>query len=911
MAIQYILFKTTLEITMLNPDIILVDGSSYLYRAFHALPPLTNSKGQPTGATYGVTNMLRKLLKEYDTDNVAVVFDPKGKTFRDDLYPEYKANRPPMPDDLSVQIQPLFEIIKAMGLPLIIVDGVEADDVIGTIAQLAKSEDKSILVSTGDKDMAQLVNGKITLINTMNDKYMDIEGVKEKFGVSPELIIDYLTLIGDTSDNIPGVAKVGPKTAVKWLNEYGSLDGIIENADNIKGKVGENLRTALKDLPLSKSLVTIKCDVELPFDIHGLKQQEKNKEKLLELYKTLEFKSWLSELLSDEEVSDETKIITQVDYQTIFTEAALKELIKALEKQDLFAIDTETTSLNYMQAELVGICLSYQVGTGYYIPVAHDYIDAPKQLSREVVLEALKPLLISNAYKKVGHNLKYDISIFAKYGIEFKGVAYDTMLEAFLLESGSRLDMDTLSLKYLGHKNVTFEEVAGKGTKQLTFNQVDIESASQYAAEDADITLRLHEKLWPMMETDENLMSVFENTEMPLVSILSQMERTGVLIDADLLHQQSADLATKLQAIEEKAYNIAGCTFNMNSPKQLQKILFEDMKLPILKKTPTGQAATSEEVLQELALDYPLPKLILEYRSFSKLKSTYTDKLPLLIDKNSGRVHTSYHQVGAATGRFSSSDPNLQNIPIRTEEGRKIRKAFIAPNNCKILAADYSQIELRIMAHMSSDKGLKEAFSNGWDVHRATAAEVFNVPLEEVTDLQRRSAKAINFGLIYGMSAYGLSKQLDVERNEAQAYIDMYFERYPGVKKYMDDIRDKAHKTGCVQTLFGRKMHLPEINSKNKMRQMAAERAAVNAPMQGTAADIIKRAMIKMDKIIREKDLPIRMIMQVHDELVFEVANDFIDDAKALIPEIMANAAELDVPLVADVGVGNNWDEAH
>ncbi|MAZ39972.1 MAG: DNA polymerase I [Legionellales bacterium] len=898
---------------MQNPERILIDGSSYLYRAFHAMPPLMNSKGQPTGAIYGVVNMLKRLLKDYDTKHVIVVFDPKGKTFRDDLYPAYKANRPSMPDDLRVQIAPLFEIIKAMGLPLVIVDGVEADDVIGTMAKNAVQENKTVLISTGDKDMAQLVDEHVTLINTMNNKLMDIDGVQEKFGVPPELIIDYLTLIGDTVDNVPGVPKVGPKTAVKWLLEYGNLDNIIANADNIKGKVGENLRESITYLPLSKKLVTIKVDVTLPFDEDELIQKASQKERLIMLYREMEFKTWLSELLSDDQTvsEDAPSKVLQVDYQTVLTETTLENIIKKIKAKKIFAIDTETNSLNYMQADLIGISLAIEVDQAYYIPLAHDYLDAPEQLSREYVLQQLKPLLTDENIQKVGHNLKYDISIFAKYDIELMGVAFDTMLEAFLLESGSRLDMDTLALKFLGHKTISFEDVAGKGAKQISFNQVDIKTATQYAAEDADVTLKLHHLFWSKIKKDDALAEVLTQTEMPLVNILSKIERTGVLIDADILHQQSTDLAARLQVIETQAFERVGAQFNMNSPKQLQKILFEDMGIPVIKKTPTGQPATSEEVLQELAHDYPLPKLILEYRSLSKLKSTYTDKLPLLIDRGSGRVHTSYHQVGAATGRFSSSDPNLQNIPIRTVDGRKIRQAFIAPEGYQLLAADYSQIELRIMAHLSEDKGLCDAFAQGLDIHKATAAEVFSVALDDVTDLQRRSAKAINFGLIYGMSAFGLAKQLHVERADAQAYIDMYFERYPGVKAYMTNIREQAHSNGYVETYFGRKLHLPAINAKNKMQQNAAERAAINAPMQGTAADIIKRAMIKLDTLITSKSLPIKIVMQVHDELIFEVANDIVEEAKVLLATTMENAVKLHVPLVVDVGVGINWDEAH
>lgn len=890
-------------------SVVLIDGSSYLYRAFHALPPLTNSQGQPTGAIYGVLNMLRKLLQDYQPQYVAVVFDPKGKTFRDKLYTEYKANRPPMPDELRTQIQPLFEIIKAMGLPLIVVDGYEADDVIGTIAKKAEIEKMNVLISTGDKDLAQLVNKHITLINTMNNTVLDEAEVVNKFGVVPERIIDYLTLIGDTVDNVPGVAKVGPKTAVKWLTEYSSLDGVIENADKITGKIGENLREALPTLPLSKELVTIKLDVSLPFDFHTLQKTKPDEETLLHYYQTLEFKSWLSLLLQHRE--EKKPVIDRSLYITLLEKDAFLDFIESLKKESLFALDTETTSLDYMQAELVGMSFALETGKVYYLPLKHDCLGAPSQLDTSFVLNQLKPILTSSTIKKVGHNLKYDITILARAGITLQGIAFDTMLEAFLLSSGSRLDLDTLALKYLSHKNITFEEVAGKGAKQITFNKVDIDIATQYAGEDSDVTLRLHHILWAKIKEDAALKHVLQKLEMPLVPILSEIERTGVLIDIQHLNAQSDDLEKRLKITEEKAFKLSGATFNMNSPKQLQKLLFEDLKLPMLKKTPTGQAATSEEVLQELAHEYPLPKLILEYRSLSKLKSTYTDKLPKLVDKDTGRVHTSYHQVGAATGRFSSSDPNLQNIPARTEDGRRIRQAFIAPPGSLILAADYSQIELRIMAHFSEDKGLCDAFAKGLDIHRATAAEVFGVPLDKVTEIQRRSAKAINFGLIYGMSAFGLSKQLDIDRKSAEAYIDMYFHRYPGVKKFMEKIREQARKYGHVETLLGRKLYLPDINSSNRMLKNAAERTAINAPMQGTAADIIKQAMIDVYQCIQTEKIDAKIILQVHDELVFEVGEKDIDTAKKLLPQKMMDAVTLQVPLVVGVGVGKNWDEAH
>jgi DNA polymerase I len=897
-----------------KPLIVLVDGSSYLYRAFHALPPLTNKKGQPTGAIYGVLNMLKKLLLDYQPAYIGIVFDPKGKTFRDDLYADYKAHRPPMPNDLKVQIDPLFTLIRAMGLPLIILDGYEADDVIGTIAKEAVKENFKVVISTGDKDIAQLVNEDITLINTMTNTQLDREGVINKFGVPPERIIDYLTLIGDTSDNIPGVAKVGPKTAVKWLAEYGSLQGVIDHADEIGGKVGENLKIALPTLGLSEQLVTIKCDIPLPFDFHTLKAQEKDIPQLKSLYADLEFKTWLAELerMDGGSISPKNPLTMHPEnYRMILSMSDFDDLLTQLKTQILIAIDTETTSLDYMQARLVGISIAFISGDAYYIPLRHDYLGAPEQLDVKIVLEALKPFLESEKLLKVGHNLKYDISIFSKENILLKGVAFDTLLEAFLLSSGSRLDLDTLTLKHLGHKNISFEEIAGKGAKQLTFNQVNVEEATRYAAEDAEASLQLHQLFWPKIQKDLALKNVLETLEIPLVSILSEIERTGVLIDTHYLIEQSENLAKRIELLENQIYALANCIFNINSPKQLQEVLFEKLQLPIIKKTPTGQAATSEEVLQELAHEYPLPKLILEYRSLSKLKSTYTDKLPKLVNQATGRVHTSYHQVGAATGRFSSSDPNLQNIPIRTEEGRKIRQAFIAPKGYQLLAADYSQIELRIMAHFSEDEGLCQAFSKGLDIHIATAAEVFGVPLDKVSDLQRRSAKAINFGLIYGMSAFGLAKQLDIDRNSAQAYIDRYFHRYPGVKAFMEKTRQQAYDQGYVETLLGRKLYLPEIKSSNRMLKNAAERAAINAPMQGTAADIIKRAMIDVYHALKKAQLEARIIMQVHDELVFEVADKDISQAKILIPQIMQNALRLHVPLVVDVGIGPNWDEAH
>lgn len=894
-----------------SKPLVLVDGSSYLYRAFHALPPLTNSKGQPTGAIKGVAAMLRKLVDEYQPEHMVVVFDAKGKTFRDDLYPEYKAHRPPMPEELRAQIEPLHQLIEAMGFPILKIEGVEADDVIGTLARQATEQGIETVISTGDKDMAQLVNEHVTLVNTMNNTKMDVQGVVDKFGIPPELIIDYLALIGDTVDNIPGVPKVGPKTALKWLQEYESLEGIKTNADSIKGKVGESLRAALEQLPLSYQLATIKLDVSLDKGPAEYFLQAPDKEALIAHYTELEFKAWLQELLSESSGSAVASARKQ-NYETILDEKNLDAWIEKLQQAPLFAVDTETTSLNYMQAELVGLSFSVEPGEAAYLPVSHDYPGAPEQLHRDRVLEKLKPLLEDPKTFKVGQNLKYDSHILARYNVKLQGIRFDTMLESYVLDStASRHDMDSLALKYLGHRTIHFEDIAGKGVKQLTFNQIPLELAAPYAAEDADITLRLHQVLYPKLQADDALLSVFENIEMPLVPILTQIEENGALIDADDLRLQSQRLAKKIQILEQDAFDIAGEKFNLGSPKQLGVILYEKLNIPVIKKTPKGQPSTAEPVLQELSHDYPLPKVILEHRSYSKLKSTYTDKLPELIDRNTGRIHTSYHQAVAATGRLSSSDPNLQNIPIRSEAGREIRKAFIAEQGNCILAADYSQIELRIMAHLSADKGLLDAFSTGLDIHKATAAEVFSVPVEKVSADQRRNAKAINFGLIYGMSAFGLARQLKIGRNEAQQYIDQYFARYPGVRNYMDNTRAVAAKQGYVETLFGRRLYLPEINASNGMRRQAAERAAINAPMQGTAADIIKLAMISVDNWINETGLDARLIMQVHDELVMEVNQRQIAEVSEGLKLIMESAAKLDVPLVVDVSTGKNWDEAH
>ncbi len=900
------------------PLLVLVDGSSYLYRAYHALPELKSSKGQPTGAVRGVIAMLRRLIDEIKPDYMAVVFDAKGKTFRNDMYADYKANRPPMPDDLRAQIEPLHDCVKAMGLPLLSVQGVEADDVIGTLATQAPEYGLQTLISTGDKDMAQLVNEHVTLVNTMTDTRMDISGVVGKFGVGPELIVDYLTLIGDTVDNVPGIPKVGPKTAVKWLAQFGDFDAIMNNAESIKGKVGENLRESLEFLPLSRQLVTIKRDVELGVLPRDLMIAAPEKEQLLDLFQHLEFKGWLNELeqvssaeaVVDDQVTPEP-VVQDVNYQIITEQELFDDWLKRLAQAEAFAFDTETTSIDYMQAEIVGVSFAITEGEAAYVPVAHDYAGAPDQLDRDAVLAALKPLLEDRNKAIIGQNLKYDMSVLARYDISLRGIADDTMLESYVVDSNGRHNMDFLAQKYLELQTIHYEDVAGKGARQIPFNQVSVEVAGPYAAEDADITLRLHQVLTPKLRALPGVESLYRNIELPLVSVLSVVERNGVVIDADLLGQQSYELAARMQEVEMQAHDLAGEVFNMGSPKQIQVILFERMELPVLAKTPKGQPSTAESVLAELANDYPLPRLILEHRSLSKLKSTYTDKLPLQIDRDTGRVHTSYHQAVTATGRLSSSDPNLQNIPVRTEEGRRIRKAFIAPDGYKLLAADYSQIELRIMAHLSADERLLEAFAAGEDIHLATAAEVFAVGLEQVSSEQRRAAKAINFGLIYGMSAFGLAKQLGIDRTSAKEYVDTYFARYPGVQRYMERTRERAHLLGFVETLFRRRLYLPEIDAKNAARRQYAERTAINAPMQGTAADIIKRAMITVQQWLQDSDEDARLIMQVHDELVLEVAEDRVDTVCAKVVELMTSAAELAVPLVVDTGVGDNWDEAH
>ncbi|WP_417564890.1 DNA polymerase I [Marinobacter sp.] len=901
-----------------TPPVVLVDGSSYLFRAYHALPPLTTSKNHPTGAIKGVISMIRRLEQDFPGSKMVVVFDAKGKTFRHDLYEEYKANRPPMPEDLACQIEPIHEMVKAMGLPLLIVTGVEADDVIGTLADEATSKGIDVVVSTGDKDMAQLVSDHVTLINTMTETRMDRDGVVEKFGVTPEQIVDYLALVGDKVDNIPGVNKCGPKTAVKWLQTYKNLDNLIEHADEIKGKIGEYLREATETLPLSRELATIRTDVELDFGLEDLTLREQDDKQLLELFREYELRSWIAELedngSSPTAPADEnTAPEVGRNYSVITDQNELEQWLQRLRAADLFAFDTETTSLRYMDAEIVGVSFAIKPGEAAYVPLGHDYMGAPDQLDREAVLEQLKPLLEDPGLAKVGQNLKYDKNVLANHGISLEGIAEDTMLESYVLNSvGTRHDMDSLAMHYLGEKTISFESIAGKGAKQLTFNQIELEKAAPYAAEDADITLRLHNVLWPKLKETGRLATVYEEIDLPLVPVLSRMEQRGTLISASTLRQHSQELAERLAELEKQAHDVAGETFNLGSPQQLQAIFYEKMGLPVVKKTPKGAPSTAEPVLQELAHDYELPRLILEHRSLSKLKSTYTDTLPKLIHHRTGRVHTSYHQAVTATGRLSSSEPNLQNIPIRSEQGRRIRQAFIAQEGYKLVAADYSQIELRIMAHLSGDKGLLNAFEHGEDIHKATAAEVFGTSLDGVSSDQRRSAKAINFGLIYGMSAFGLSRQLNVERKLAQQYIDRYFERYPGVLKYMDNIRKQAHDDGFVETLFGRRLYLPEINARNKQLQQAAERTAINAPMQGTAADIIKRAMVDVENwLLTEHADEARMTMQVHDELILEVKESALEKIRKGLVKRMSAAAELDVPLLVEAGAGDNWDEAH
>lgn len=926
-----------------NP-FILVDGSSYLYRAYHAFPPLTNSKGEPTGAMYGVLNMLRSLIIQYKPSHVAVVFDAKGKTFRDELYEEYKSNRPPMPDDLREQIEPLHEMVQAMGLPLLSITGVEADDVIGTLALKAAAEGKNVLISTGDKDMAQLVTPNVTLINTMTNVILGPDEVKEKYGVPPELIIDFLALMGDSSDNIPGVPGVGEKTALGLLQGIGSLNEIYQQLDTIatlsfRGAktLGAKMADHEEIAMLSYKLATIKTDVELNKTFDDLTVNEPNLDKLLEMFTRYEFKRWISDLQNggwlaqrsnrkaavpytadiaetkDTPVSTDFPVITQENYEAILTHESLMRWVEILKKAPAFAFDTETDSLNNIDARLIGMSFAVEVGKAAYIPLRHEYLDAPDQLPVDDVLAALKPVLEDESILKIGQNLKFDRGIMENEGIELKGIYFDTMLESYVLNSVSnRHDMDTLAEKHLNHKTTTFEEIAGKGKGQLTFNQIDVEQATLYAAEDADITLLLHQALYPQVDAIASLKHVYRDIEMPLVPILSRMERKGVLIDAQVLAVQSQEITQRLAEIEKETFKLADQEFNLSSPKQLQEILFDKLQLPVIKKTPKGAPSTNEEVLEELAHSHELPRLILEHRGLAKLKSTYTDKLPLMVNGKTKRVHTSYHQAVTATGRLSSRDPNLQNIPVRNEEGRRIRQAFIARDGFKIVAADYSQIELRIMAHLSQDKGLLDAFAQGKDIHRATASEVFGIALDDVTSEQRRSAKAINFGLIYGMSAFGLSQQIGVERREAQRYMDLYFERYPGVLDYMERTRQQASAQGYVETLDGRRLYLPEINSKNAIRRKASEREAINAPMQGTAADIIKKAMIAVDNwICNECPDDVHMIMQVHDELVFEVRESYLDTANTMIHKLMESSMELAIPLKVEVGIGNNWDEAH
>ncbi len=895
--------------------LILVDGSSYLFRAYHALPKLTNSKGEATGALLGVLTMLRKLVDEYQPDYMAVVFDAPGKTFRDDIFPEYKANRPPMPDDLREQLAPLKEVIRAMGLPLIEVPEVEADDVIGTLAVRAAQEGIQTLISTGDKDMAQLVDDRITLINTMSDTVLDRDGVVEKFGVPPERIVDYLSLVGDSVDNIPGVPKCGPKTAAKWIQEYGSLDGVVAHAGDVKGKIGEYLRASLDRLPLSRELTTIKRDVALDQGPADLRPAAPDVDTLRGWYQRFESRRLLATLEGEGDTASAAPKTPGGDavYDLVLTEDAFERWLERLTAARLFAFDTETTSLDYMRAELVGVSFAVEPGRAAYVPLAHAYPGAPDQLDRERVLARLKPLLEDPDRAKLGQNLKYDMNVLVNHGIGMQGIAHDTMLESYVLDStATRHDMDSLAKKYLDHDTIHFEDIAGKGAKQLTFDQIPLDQAGPYAAEDADVTLQLHRALWPRLESEPRLERLYREIEMPLVPVLSRMERNGVRIDAAQLAAQSRDMAERMHGLEQAAYESAGRKFNMGSPKQIGEIFFQELGLPVVAKTPKGAPSTSETVLQQLAEQgHDLPRIILEHRGLAKLRSTYTDKLPQMVNPVTGRVHTSYHQAVAATGRLSSSEPNLQNIPIRSEDGRRIRRAFVPETGYRMLAADYSQIELRIMAHLSGDERLLAAFAAGLDIHRATAAEVWGVAPEAVTGDQRRSAKAINFGLIYGMSAFGLARQLGIERGAAQEYVDLYFQRYPGVKDFMDRTRAQARERKWVETLFGRRLYLTDIDHSNQGRRAGAERTAINAPMQGTAADIIKRAMIVVDGWIQTKAPPVRMIMQVHDELVFEVAEDAVEDASAPIRAAMESAAELAVPLVVDVGIGDDWEEAH
>ncbi|MCP5158834.1 MAG: DNA polymerase I [Gammaproteobacteria bacterium] len=920
---------------MITPKpLLLVDGSSWLHRAFNALPPLSTRSGEPTGALYGVLNMLYKLLADYQPNYLAVVFDAPGKTFRHEWFPDYKANRPPLDPQLVQQIEPLHACIRALGLPLLQVMGVEADDVIGTLTHQATARDLPVLIVSSDKDLAQLVSDQVQLLDTMKNTITDVAGVERKFGVPPALIVDWLALVGDSADNIPGVSGVGKVTAVKWLREYGSLDRLMASAAVFSGKIGDKLRAGLEQLPLSRRLATLDCAVPLPVTLDDLRPAPSDNSALRALYQRYEFRSWLRDLPTETSLPPPPtqKLAAKIDdfppplgeelgvraeseqapvYELILNQVSLDVWLERLRVASLFAFDTETTSLNYLDAQIVGVSFAVTPSEAAYVPLAHDYPGAPDQLNREQVLEQLRPLLEDPERSKVGQHLKYDRHVLANHGLFLRGIRHDTLLESYVLDSTTRHDLDSLAERYLDLRTIHYEDVAGKGARQLSFNEVPLEQAGPYAAEDADVTLRLHRCLWPRLEQESGLQRLYAELEIPLIEVLADMERVGVRVDALALRQQSSELAHRLKELEQQAWALAGERFNLGSPKQLQSVLFERLKLPSGKKTPTGQASTAEEVLQELALDYPLPKVLLEHRTLSKLKSTYTDRLPEQIHHTTGRVHTSYHQAVASTGRLSSSDPNLQNIPTRSAEGRRIRQAFVPEPGWVMLAADYSQIELRIMAHLSGDEGLLRAFAAGADVHRATAAEVFGVALSEVSAEQRRSAKAINFGLIYGMSAFGLARQLGIERDAAQDYVNRYFARYPGVKAYMEDTRRRAAEFGYVETVFGRRLYLPEIRARHAPRRQAAERAAINAPMQGTAADIIKRAMLAVDRWRRESDVPVRMIMQVHDELVFEVAENAVDQAGALIRALMEAAADLKVPLEVDVGVGANWDEAH
>ncbi len=894
---------------MMRKTLVLVDGSYFLFRAYHALPGLSNDKGEPSGAIYGVMNMLRKHLNEAKPDYFAVIFDPRGKTFRNDLYQHYKANRPPIPEDLAAQIQPLHDLIRAMGIPLLIVDGVEADDVIATLARRAANNDIKTLVSTGDKDLAQIVSERVHLLNTMNNVYLDPDGVKDKFGVPPERMVDYLTLVGDNADNIPGVRKVGPKTAAKWLAEYGSLDEIIAHADEVKGQAGENLRQCLPQLALVRELVTLRYDVDIELAPEDLSVGEADHAALSKMYAHWNFRGWREES-EPRAFEDDAR---GSEYEVLLDEAALDKWIAAMEGAELLAFDTETTSLDYMQARLVGVSFAVAPGRAAYLPLAHDYPGAPVQVDIEAALTKLKPVLENKTIAKGGQNLKYDKNVLANYGIELAGIAHDTMLQSYLINSTAtgRHDMDSLAKKHLNYETIHYEELVGKGAKQIRFNQVHINQAVTYAAEDADIVLRLHKVLYPEISALPELESLYQQVEMPLLSVLSKMERHGVIIDKDMLREQSREMEREMEKTALQAYELSGETFNLGSPQQIQTVLYEKMALPILAKTPKGRPSTAESTLQELAQKHELPRLILQYRGLSKLRSTYTEKLPLQVHSKTGRIHTSYHQAVAITGRLSSSDPNLQNIPIKTEAGRKIRRAFTCPQGYSLLAADYSQIELRIMAHLSGDPNLLEAFATGSDIHRRTAAEVFTVGADEVDNAQRRAAKAINFGLIYGMSAFGLARQLGITRGQAQDYIELYFKRYPGVKIYMDNIRAEAKERGYVETLFKRRLYLPDINAGNAARRQYAERTAINAPMQGSAADIIKIAMLEIDRAFSAQRIDAKMIMQVHDELVFEVADEDISACGERVSELMIGAASLNVPLEVDIGYGKNWDTAH